>query len=397
MASPFPVGRAPPLPPATEGRKQTRPDLVPPATAMPSSRRASLLPRLPRRLRGCSALHATAAALEHPFHTATSTLGAPSRAMGLCLRRHQTPSPRFPRRRLCFFRAFRASTAALGHPFRTATSTLGAPSRAMGLCLRRHQTSSRLFAATASRLPRFPCIYRGVWASFPHSYLDAWRSFPRDGACASPPANAFLPFAAAALLLPRFPCIYRGAWASFPHSHLDAWRSFPRDWPVPSPPAKRLPTFHGGGFASSALSVHLPRRLSILSAQLPRRLALLPARWRLCLRRRQTPSYLSRRRLCFFRAFRASTAAFGHPFRTATSTLGAPSRAMAPVPSPPSNVLPRFHGGDFAASALSPFRRASLLPLSLSPRLLALRSPAVFPASKSRKNSGRGIDRARWQ
>ena len=362
---------------------------------MPSSRRASLLPRLPRRLRGCSALHATAAALEHPFHTATSTLGAPSRAMGLCLRRHQTPSY-LSRRRLRFFRAFRASTAAFGHPFRTATSTLGAPSRAMApvpsppsnalppfrgggfasstlsvhlprrlsilsiqpprrlallparwrLCLRRHQTPSRVFTAAALLLPRFPCIYRGAWASFPYSHLDAWRSFPRDGACAfaaikrppafsrrrlrffrafrastaafghpfrtatstlgapsramapvpSPPANAFLPFAAAALLLPRFPCIYRGAWASFPYSHLDAWRSFPRDGACAFAAIKRPPAF-------------------------------------------------SRRRLRGFRAF--------------------------------------------------PFRRASLLPLSLSPRLLALRSPAVFPASKSRKNSGRGIDRAR--
>ncbi len=220
----------------------------------------------------------------------------------------------------------------------------------------------------------------------------------------------------------------------------------PARWACAFAAGKRLPTFRGGGFASSALSVHLPRRLGILSAQLPRRLALLPARWRLCLRRHQTPSRLfaaaalllprfpciyrgvwasfphshldawrsfprdgacafaaikrppafSRRRLRFFRAFRASTAALGHPFHTATSTLGAPSRAMGlclrrrQTPS----YLSRRRLRRFRAF---PFRRASLLPLSLSPRLLALRSPAVFPASKSRKNSGRGIDRARWR
>ena len=121
----------------------------------------------------------------------------------------------------------------------------------------------------------------------------------------------------------------------------------PARWACAFAAGKRLPTFRGGGFASSALSVHLPRRLGILSIQPPRRLALLPARWACAFAAIKRPPAFSRRRLRGFRAF--------------------------------------------------PFRRASLLPLSLSPRLLALRSPAVFPASKSRKNSGRGIDRARWR
>ena len=297
MASPFPVGRAPPLPRQLKG----------------GSKRARILCRRqpqcphPAALRFCRAFRGGFAAAPPstrlPRRLSILSIQPPRRlallpARWACAFAAIKRPPAFSRRRLRFFRAFRASTAALGHPFRTATSTLGAPSRAMAL----------VPSPPSNALPLF---HGGGFAS---SALSV--HLPRRLGILSAQLPRRL-----ALLPARWACAFAAG--------------------------KRLPTFRGGGFASSALSVHLPRRLGILSIQPPRRLALLPARWACAFAAIKRPPAFSRRRLRGFRAF--------------------------------------------------PFRRASLLPLSLSPRLLALRSPAVFPASKSRKNSGRGIDRARWR